>query len=143
MVAAIQESVMLKGMNWREGKVAEAGSTDRVKRLSAVFHKTRPSLCFHQARAYTEVFKKTEDEPLAIRKAKAFAKTLEIIPPQILDDELIVSFQGCKPRCIGIKPELHSPWLRKNIDVLSKRDFDPYIITKDEIREFREEIAPY
>ncbi len=137
------ESITLKGMKWREGKMTDIGSTERVKRLNAAFHKLRPCICLHRARAYTNVFKKTEGEPIVIRRAKALARTLETIPARILNDELIVGSQGCKPRCVAIKPELETPWLKTEIDRLDKRDFDPYLATEQEKKEFKEEIAPY
>ncbi|MFC2060862.1 pyruvate formate lyase family protein, partial [Chloroflexota bacterium] len=115
----------------------------RVKRLNATFHKLRPCVCLHRARAYTDVFQKTAGEPLIIRRAKALVRTLEVIPARIDDDELIVSFQGCKPRCVAIKPELETHWMKTDIHRLDIRDYDPYLVTGQEKREFKEEIAPY
>ncbi len=137
------ESLTLKSMNWREGKMSDIGSTARVKKLNAAFHKIRPCICLHRARAYTDVFKGTEGEPIVIRRAKALARTLETIPARVLNDELIVGFQGCKPRCVAIKPELETPWLKTEIDRLDRRNFDPFLATDDEKREFKDDIAPY
>ena len=137
------KSMTLKGMELREGQVTQLGSTERVRRLSAAFHKFRPSICLHRARAYTQVFKETEGEPASIRRAKAFARTLEILPAIILDDELIVGYQGCKPRCITVKPDVDTPWLKTQIDRLQQRDYDPYIVTEEETKEYKRKIVPY
>ncbi|MBF8304263.1 MAG: PflD [Dehalococcoidia bacterium] len=136
-------SVMLKAMDWRKGMVTELGSTERVRNISGKFHSVRPSICLHRARAYTEVYRQTEGQPSVLRRAKALARTLEIMPAIISDDELIVGHPGCKPRSITVKPELHTPWLKMDIDKLDERDQDPYVVSDREKREFKEEIAPY
>lgn len=136
-------SVMLKAMDWRKGMVTELGSTDRVRNISRRFHSVRPSICLHRARAYTQVYKQTEGQPSVIRRAKALARALEMLPAVILEDELIVGLPACKPRSITVKPELHTPWLRNDIDKLDERDQDPYTVSDTEKREFKEDIAPY
>lgn len=136
-------SVMLKAMDWRQGMVTELGSTERVRNISRRFHAVRPSICLHRARAYTQVYKETEGQPSIIRRAKALARTLDIMPALIPEDELIVGYPACKPRSITVKPELHTPWLKTDIDRLNERDQDPYIVTDREKKEFKEEIAPY
>ena len=69
----------------------ETGSTERVRKLNGLLlSKRRPGICLHRARAYTEVFAKTEGEPTAYRFAKSFAKTLKEMPPIIAEGELLV-----------------------------------------------------
>ncbi len=139
----MEKGKMTRGMEWREGRGTELGSTSRVKSLSRTFHKLRPSICLHRARAYTNVYLNTEGEPAVLRRAKAFAYTLEILPPVILDKELILGYPGCKPRSVTVKPEYHAAMLMEEIDRLDVREHDPYVITEREKREYKEGLGPY
>ena len=115
--------------------LAALGSTDRIRKLSARSRSTPQTLCLHRARAYTEVFAKTEGEPLVLRRAKAFKKALEDLPTIIEDDELIVGRRGCRVRSVPIVPECHGGWLLWDIENLPTRKQDPFKVPPEQMSE--------
>ncbi|MBI2906664.1 MAG: hypothetical protein HYX92_03290 [Chloroflexi bacterium] len=116
----------------------ELGSTRRVGRLMARILSQRPKLCLHRARSYTEVFRETEGEPLEIRYGKAFARALHDLPVVIDEDELIVGASYCKIRAGGFYPESNGAWLENQVDGLATREWDPFDISPQEVREVKE-----
>lgn len=124
-------------------KPFETGSTERVRRLNALLlSRRRPGLCLHRARAYTEVFSKTEGEPTVDLFAKAFAKTLQDMPPIIAEGELLVGSPTCRIRHASFFPEIASAWLRNEIDILANRPWDPFDVTPEQVAEIRS-ILPF
>ena len=75
--------------SYRRGMTSALGSTDRIRRLNSQLHSTPQTICLHRARAYTQVFRETQGEPLVFRRAKAFRKALEDLPVVIGEDELL------------------------------------------------------
>jgi len=116
------------------GLQAETGSTERVRKLSSLMRSTRPGLCLHPARAYTEVFSQTESEPVEIRFAKAFCKTLQDLPPVIHEGELIVGLQSCGLKKIPVLPVNQASWLIKDLEKLSSRKVDPVQVSEEQLR---------
>jgi len=117
----------------------ETGSTERVRRLNALLLSgRRPGICLHRARAYTEVFAGTEDEPTAFRFAKAFAKTLEQMPPIVAEGELLIGSPTCKIRYASFHPEIASAWLRSEIDILANRPWDPFDVRPEQVAQIKE-----
>lgn len=142
MALATCEVGQRKTMEWRAGKITDAGSTERVRKLNMQFHSQMPSVCLERARIYTRVMKETEGEPMIIRRAKAFKRTLEEKTIFILPHELIVGSEGCRQRAKTIYPEWNI-WLREEVDTLDTRVHDPYDISPEEKRELKEDILPY
>jgi len=124
------------------GLQAETGSTERVRKLSSLMRSTRPGLCLHPARAYTEVFSQTESEPVEIRFAKAFCKTLQDLPPVIHEGELIVGLQSCGLKKIPVLPVNQASWLIKDLEKLSSRKVDPVQVSEEQLREAKR-LLPY
>ena len=60
----------------QKGFRADTGSTGRVKKLSSELRFAHAGLCLHTARAFTEVFSQTEDEPVScgIQESEAAGK---------------------------------------------------------------------
>jgi len=117
----------------------ETGSTERVRKLNVLLlSKRRPGICLHRARAYTEVFGRTEGEPTVYRFAKSFAKTLKDMPPIVAEGELLVGSPTCKIRYASFIPEIASAWLRNEIDILANRPWDPFDITPEQVTEIKE-----
>lgn len=85
--------------------------------------------CMERSRYYTESFKKTEGEPMVLRRAKAFANYLEKKTIFILDKELIVGFAGKDPFSLPFYCEIQSPERVRN-DVLQE-----HMLTPDEWKE--------
>lgn len=122
---------------YRKGMKTSLGSTERIRRLSARSRATPQTICLHRARAYTKVFKETEGEPLFMRRAKAFRKTLEDLPVIIDDDELIVGRRACRLRCVPVIPECHGGWLLRDIETLPTRPQDPFNVPPEQMAEIK------
>ena len=114
-------------------QLSETGSTERVGKLNARLLAKRPRLCLHRARAYTEVFAQTEGEPIEMRFAKAYARTLEEMPAVIAEGELLVGSPTCRIRSGVFIPEVQGAWFRKEIDTLSSREWDPFEVTPEQV----------
>ncbi len=121
----------------------EAELAPRIARLRRQYFTHRPSVCVERALAYTEVFKETEGEPTVIRRAKGLKRTCETKTILIQDDELIIGNAGRKPRTGILGPEMSNYWFDKEIDTLSTRPQDPYIVDEEQKALFREKIHPY
>nr|WP_312577031.1 pyruvate formate lyase family protein [Sedimentibacter sp.] len=134
-----------RSLKWRAGMEERTGSTDRVKNLNEQYHSVLPSICLHRARAFTEVYKQTEGVEPVLRHAMAVAKALDDTPPFILDGELIVGGNSCKPKCHPLHAEVDSAWIMREggMEALGTRQFSPFFATKEQIKEFDEEIYPY
>ena len=103
-------NTLKKDFQSRRQEIAEAppsavGSTEKVRILHSLLLSAPHMLCLHRARAYTSVFKETEGEPTIIRRAKALARTLQELPAEIYDGELLVGMVGCRMRAARFFPK--------------------------------------
>jgi formate C-acetyltransferase len=123
--------------------VEKRGCTPRIERLREQYFQNKPAVCTHRARVYTQIFQETEGEPMCIRRAKAFKKLCEEKPIIIQDDELIVGSPGCGPKYVSLCPDQEWHWIEKELDTMTLRNQDPYLITEAQKKELRETILPY
>ena len=143
MDANIQEVGSKLGLEWRDGKSAAVGSTDRIKRLNKMLHSFRPMVELQRTRVLTEHFQKTEGETYIRRRYFALAKVYETLPVSIYDDEQLVGWQGSQPRSENIDIEICAHWLDAELDGLEERPFDPFKISETDKKELREKHLPY
>jgi pyruvate formate-lyase/glycerol dehydratase family glycyl radical enzyme len=122
----------------QKGMRSDIGSTERVRKLSLMLRSLPARICLHRARCYTEVFSETEGEPLEIRYAKAFSKTLQDLPTVIEEGELIVGVPACGLKKVGVNPEAQATWLIGEIEGLPLRMYDPFEISPGQVREAKE-----
>lgn len=116
---------------------------NRIQFLKNQFFTHKPSVCIEGAISKTRIFKESEGESMIIRRAKAFrehclTKTITIQPR-----ELIVGNAGAVARSIHVCPELSNNWIIDELDTMSTRPQDPYQITEEQKKIYREEIYPY
>lgn len=78
------------------GPMPGATRTERLRR--AVSGYPPREICFFRAQLMTESYRKTEGQPAAVRRAKAFAAVLAGMPLDIGADELIAGLVTAKPR---------------------------------------------
>lgn len=116
---------------------------ERIMRLKKQFFSHKPSVCIEGALTATRVFQETESEPMVIRRAKVFKRHCETKTITIQPDELIVGNAGAVARSIHVNPELSNNWFYNELDTMSTRPQDPYQITEEQKRLYREEIYPY
>lgn len=116
----------------------EIPKSDRIPKLVENLYAKMPEIESARAILITESYRQTENEPMVIRRAKAFAHILENIPIVIRDLELIVGSTTIAPRGCQTYPEFSYEWLEAEFDTVEKRSADPFYIsekTKQELKE--------
>jgi pyruvate formate-lyase/glycerol dehydratase family glycyl radical enzyme len=98
----------------------------RIDRLRKIMLDTKASLCSQRALLYTESFKQTENEPYILRKAKAFAHTLDHMSIFIEADSLIFGNMASKNFAAPVFPEYSMDWLVDEIDTFPHRKGDVF-----------------
>ena len=116
----------------------EIPKSDRIPKLVENLYAKMPEIESARAILITESYRQTENEPMVIRRAKAFAHILENIPIVIRDLELIVGSTTIAPRGCQTYPEFSYEWLEVEFDTVETRSADPFYIsekTKQELKE--------
>ena len=116
----------------------EIPKSERIPKLVENLFAKMPQIESARAVLITESYKQTENEPMVIRRAKAFAHILENIPIVIRDLELIVGSTTIAPRSCQTYPEFSYDWLEDEFDTVEKRSADPFYISEQTKREIRE-----
>ena len=119
------------------------GCTPRINELRKQYFHNIPTISIHRARVYTSVYQETEGEPIAIRRGKAFKQYCVEKPIVIQENELIIGSPGCRPKYAMIAPDYSWEWVLDELDNLSNRAQDPYLISEENKRELVDEIIPY
>ena len=112
--------------------------SDRIPRLVENLYKKMPEIESARAVLITESYKATENEPIIIRRAKAFEHILKNIPIIIRDEELIVGSTTIAPRGCQTYPEFSFEWLEPEFDTVATRSADPFYISEQTKAELRE-----
>lgn len=119
-------------------EITDMKKTDRIDRLIAHLFEKMPEIESARAKLITESYKETENEPIIMRRAKAFAHILENIPIIIRDDELVVGSSTIAPRGCQTYPEFSYEWLEAEFDTVAARSADPFYISEQAKREIKE-----
>ena len=90
--------------------------TERISRLVENLFAKMPEIESARAVLLTESYRATENEPMIIRRAKAFEHILKNIPIVIRDEELIVGSTTLAPRGCQTYPEFSFEWLEDEFD---------------------------
>jgi len=117
--------------------------TLRIERARKEYINSKPSICIERSRIWTQSHKKTEGEPIAIRRAKAFLAACQELPVNIFEGELIVGTTGKFRRSGILTPEFSWMWVDREMDDFENRPQDPYFISKENRDYLRKEIFPY
>ena len=112
--------------------------TKRIDLIKQAFLKSVPQIEADRAVLLTESYKKTEGEPVVIRRAKAFKHICENLPVTIRDHELIVGSSTVAPKSSQIFPEFSFDWIEKEFDTIADRSADPFYISEDTKTALRE-----
>ena len=121
----------------------DKGYMDRVNRLKERVIDTVPEMDLENARILTEGFIETEGLPLAIRKAHAFRKQCREKTVTIWPEELIVGCSGSKTRAGILCADACWSVLNEELDTISTRRYDPFILKDSDRRIFEEIVRPY
>ena len=90
--------------------------SDRIPRLVENLYRKMPEIEADRAVLLTESYRKTEGEPMVMRRAKAFAHILANIPIIIREEELVVGSSTLAPRGCQTFPEYSWEWLEAEFD---------------------------
>ncbi len=112
--------------------------TDRIPKLVEHLYAKMPEIESARAVLITESYRQTEQEPMVIRRAKAFQHILEHIPIVIRDLELIVGSTTIAPRGCQTYPEFSYEWLEEEFDTVATRAADPFYISEQTKKELKE-----
>lgn len=106
-----------------------------------MYHRTA-TICPERAEIITESFKKTEGEPIVLRRAKAFADILAQMTIYIEPNMMIAGNQASVNFAAPIFPEYSIDWVIEELDEFDKRSGDSFQIS-EETKERLRRIAPY
>ena len=116
--------------------------SERITRLVAHLYAKMPEIESARARLLTESYRRTEGEPIVMRRAKAFSHILHNLPIIIRDEELIVGSTTLAPRGCQTYPEFSYEWLEAEFETVERREADPFYISEETKKELRE-VDPY
>lgn len=109
----------------------EITKSPRIAKLVEALYANMPEIEADRAYLLTESYKQTEDEPVILRRAKAFYHILNHIPITIRENELIVGSATKAPRGCQVFPEFSYEWLEAEFDTISTRSADPFFISEE------------
>jgi formate C-acetyltransferase len=115
----------------------------RISRLKEKIRNSPLKIFLQRSLLYIESYKKTEREPVIIRRAKALKHILENMTIRIDSDEIIVGGRTPYPRMGLPSTEGDVEWLLDELDTISDRLQDPFTITEEEKEVFKREVYPY
>ncbi|MCG8687653.1 MAG: pyruvate formate lyase family protein, partial [Desulfobacterales bacterium] len=116
---------------------------NRIEKLRERVVNATPTMDIENALILTESFRKTEALPRENRKAKAFKDVCSKKTVTIWDHELIVGCSGKLPRGGVLCADVCWSVLDKELDTISTRPYDPFFISEEDKKLFRQVIKPY
>ena len=116
--------------------------SSRIEKLIDDLYSKTPEIEPARGVLITESYKMTEDLPVIKRRSAAFAHILKNLPIVIRDNELVVGSSTVVPRSCQIFPEFSYEWLEAELDTISSREADPFYISEQTKKTFRE-LFPY
>lgn len=117
--------------------------TERVKKLKETLLSFDPEVDIEPAKILTEGFKEAAGLPTVLCKAKAFRKQCEEKTVFINEGELIIGSSGSKPRPGIISADGSWIVLAEEMDTISTRPCDPFIIKDEDKKVFKEVVQPF
>ena len=103
----------------------------RIAKLIEDLYANMPEIEADRASLITESYKQTEDEPIIMRRAKAYKHILKLIPITIRENELIVGSATKAPRGCQVFPEFSYFWLEEEFNTIATRSSDPFNISEE------------
>jgi formate C-acetyltransferase len=116
---------------------------ERINRLKNEVINTKPEMDLENAKLLTESFLDTAGQPLVLRKAKAFRRQCQEKTVKIWNDELIVGHSGSKKRAGILNADTCWSVLDDELETISTRKYDPFILLEKDRKIFTDIIKPY
>ncbi len=121
----------------------DKGATERINRLRNQYWANQPEIDVERAVIYTRVYQQSASDEPAIRHAKALLAYMSEKTLTIGKDELIIGTEGRKSRSAVICPEICCRWAEEELDTMSTRPQDPYLISEESKRLLKDVVFPY
>lgn len=115
---------------------------ERIDRLQDRMNHRVPTICPERAEIITDSFRKTEGEPIVVRRAKALEAILEHMSIYIEPDSLIFGNQAGANFAAPVFPEYSFNWVIEELDELEHRSGDYFNIT-EETKDRLRKLQPY
>lgn len=119
------------------------GCTERINLLRDAYWNYPPTIDIERAKVCTRTYQEHEDEDIIVKRAMAFRNYMAERPIQIMDHELIVGAEASAPRMFAFCPEISCTWVRDELDTVTTRAQDPYVLSDEDRETLRNEILPY
>lgn len=116
--------------------------TERVERLRNQIIDAVPHIESDRAKLLTESYRRTENEPMVLRRAKAMDHILTHLPVVIRDDELLVGTLTRHTRSCQVYPEFSYKWLIEEFDTIADRMTDKFVIEGAD-KQILRDVLPY
>ena len=104
----------------------------RVSKLREAFLSATPYVCGERSHLFTEYWRHSEAEPIAIRRAKAFNHVLRNKKIALYDGEFIVGNQTKYRRGGSLYPEFCTDWIEEELELLSTREASKFEISDED-----------
>lgn len=117
--------------------------SSRIHALRERYLRAKPFISISRARAVTEVYRRYPGLSPVLLRARAFRLACQTAPLWIAPDELIISHPAGGARGGEIAPEISWRWVADELDTMSTRAQDPYLIKEEDKKELREHILPF
>lgn len=115
----------------------------RIEALREQFLDTRVDMDVYNAKYLTEGFREYEGKPWALQKANGFRNQCRKKNIYIQDHELLVGGAGFKPRCGILCADSSCSILDRELDTISTRKFDPFYLSEEGKKVFKEDVSDY
>lgn len=96
-----------------------------------------------QARIITHVYQENEELSVPKKRAMSLKAALEQLEIGVEKEELVVGNRTKGVRYGVVFPESGCSWVNKEFETLPTRSQDKFLVRKEDIKEFRENIYPY
>ena len=103
----------------------------RIQKLIDDLYDHMPEIEADRAVIVTRVYQETENEPVIIRRAKAFEAICRELPITIRPGELIVGSNSKVARGCQVFPEYSFEWVEQEFDTFETRSADPFHISEE------------
>jgi pyruvate formate-lyase/glycerol dehydratase family glycyl radical enzyme len=121
----------------------ETAPDPRLQRIKQRLLSTERQVDLERARLATVSYRRTEGQPMPIRRASMLLDITREMSITIAPDELLVGNRSLVTRMGVIAPEGAVDWIDRELDALPTRPQDRFSIEPGQIRMLREEIFPY
>lgn len=102
----------------------------RTEKIKKYILGNTPEICTERGRIYTEECLKNLGQPIVIRRARAFKRTLEEMTIYIGEDDLLMGNSASKPLAASLFPEYAVDWIRDELHTFETRPRQRFAVSE-------------